>query len=217
MNKQELSALNMAGFIKSQTLILFKLNQLNLYDCADECEDLHDMAENNKQKIVATHKDVAAKARLSTNVSQTLCIKNWFFGAPPRMLAKGRPVMPVKPMRDVQSWQYTGNLYHPTQKPISSLQPLIESFTQPNDIVLDPFAGSGFTCVASALSGRHYIGIKLLAEYHARRLFEFERKYLYNADELTELLAAQLIKPIKNQMQEIYQPVIALMLFLNQN
>ncbi|HGJ5856716.1 Rop family plasmid primer RNA-binding protein (plasmid) [Arsenophonus nasoniae] len=46
MNKQELSALNMAGFIKSQTLILLdKLNQLNLDDCADECEDLHDMAE----------------------------------------------------------------------------------------------------------------------------------------------------------------------------
>ncbi|MDR5611150.1 Rop family plasmid primer RNA-binding protein [Arsenophonus sp.] len=46
MTKQELSALNMAGFIKSQTLILLdKLNQLNLDDCADECEDLHDMAE----------------------------------------------------------------------------------------------------------------------------------------------------------------------------
>ncbi|WP_334473145.1 DNA methyltransferase [Arsenophonus sp. PmNCSU2021_1] len=83
------------------------------------------------------------------------------------LLAKGRPVMPVKPMRDVQSWQYTGNLYHPTQKPISSLQPLIESFTQPNAIVLDPFAGSGSTCIAAALSGRRYIGIELLAEYHA--------------------------------------------------
>ncbi|PAV03201.1 Rop family plasmid primer RNA-binding protein [Arsenophonus sp. ENCA] len=46
MTKQELSAMNMAGFIKSQTLILLdKLNQLNLDDCADECEDLHDMAE----------------------------------------------------------------------------------------------------------------------------------------------------------------------------
>ncbi|WP_074168150.1 Rop family plasmid primer RNA-binding protein [Candidatus Arsenophonus triatominarum] len=46
MTKQELTALNMAGFIKSQTLILLdKLNQLNLDDCADECEDLHDMAE----------------------------------------------------------------------------------------------------------------------------------------------------------------------------
>lgn len=46
MIKQELSALNMAGFIKSQTLILLdKLNQLNLDDCADECEELHEMAE----------------------------------------------------------------------------------------------------------------------------------------------------------------------------
>lgn len=46
MTKQELTALNMAGFIKSQTLILLdKLNQLNLDDCADECEDLHGMAE----------------------------------------------------------------------------------------------------------------------------------------------------------------------------
>ncbi|QBY46433.1 Rop family plasmid primer RNA-binding protein (plasmid) [Arsenophonus nasoniae] len=46
MTKQELTALNIAGFIKSQTLILLdKLNQLNLDDCADECEDLYDMAE----------------------------------------------------------------------------------------------------------------------------------------------------------------------------
>jgi hypothetical protein len=42
------------------------------------------------------------------------------------------------------------------------------------------------------------------------QLFEFERKYLYNSDELTERLAAQLIKPIKNQMQAIYKQVIAL-------
>ncbi|MDR5611478.1 MAG: hypothetical protein RAM36_00045 [Arsenophonus sp.] len=42
------------------------------------------------------------------------------------------------------------------------------------------------------------------------QLFEFERKYLYNSDELTERLAAQLIKPIKNQMQEIYKQIIAL-------
>ncbi|CAA2930722.1 Regulatory protein rop [Arsenophonus endosymbiont of Bemisia tabaci Q2] len=37
MTKQELTALNMAGFIKSQTLILLdKLNKLNLDDCSDE-------------------------------------------------------------------------------------------------------------------------------------------------------------------------------------
>ncbi|WGM08859.1 hypothetical protein [Arsenophonus nasoniae] len=42
------------------------------------------------------------------------------------------------------------------------------------------------------------------------QLFEFERKYLYDSDELTERLAAQLMKPIKKQIQEIYQQVILL-------
>ncbi|WGL99925.1 DNA methyltransferase (plasmid) [Arsenophonus sp. aPb] len=82
------------------------------------------------------------------------------------LLAKGHPLMPKKPIKDVQAWQYTGNLYHPTQKPVSCLQLLIESFTQPHDIVLDPFAGSGATCIAAALSARRYIGIELLPEYH---------------------------------------------------
>lgn len=83
------------------------------------------------------------------------------------ILAKGRPALPAQPLADVQSWQYTGNRHHPTEKPVSSLRPLIESFTQPGAIVLDPFAGSGSTCVAAALSGRRYIGIELLPEYHA--------------------------------------------------
>lgn len=83
------------------------------------------------------------------------------------LLAKGRPPLPASPLPDVQPWQYTGNRHHPTEKPVSSLQPLITSFTQPGAIVLDPFAGSGSTCVAAALTGRRYIGIELLPEYHA--------------------------------------------------
>ncbi|MFK9681435.1 DNA methyltransferase, partial [Escherichia coli] len=62
--------------------------------------------------------------------------------------------------------QYSGNRHHPTEKPVTSLQPLIESFTHPNAIVLDPFAGSGSTCVAALQSGRRYIGIELLEQYH---------------------------------------------------
>lgn len=55
---------------------------------------------------------------------------------------------------------------HPTQKPLSIMKQLIETVTNPNDIVLDPFMGSGSTCVAAALTGRKYIGIELSEEYH---------------------------------------------------
>lgn len=64
------------------------------------------------------------------------------------VLAKGRPALPQNPLPDVMPWEYTGNRHHPTEKPVSILRPLIESFTRPGDLVLDPFAGSGSTCVA---------------------------------------------------------------------
>jgi adenine-specific DNA-methyltransferase len=82
------------------------------------------------------------------------------------ILAKGRPPLPANPMADVQPWAYTGNRHHPTEKPVSILKPLIETFTKPGAIVLDPFAGSGSTCVAAFQTGRRYIGIELLAQYH---------------------------------------------------
>ena len=82
------------------------------------------------------------------------------------LLAKGRPQVPGQPLPDVLPWAYSGNRHHPTEKPVGSLQPLIESFTRPGDIVLDPFAGSGSTCVAAAKCGRRYIGIELLPQYH---------------------------------------------------
>jgi site-specific DNA-methyltransferase (adenine-specific) len=63
---------------------------------------------------------------------------------------------------------------------VSILQPLIESFTQPDAIVLDPFAGSGSTCVAAAQAGRRYIGIELLEQYHTigqQRLYRLRTQH----------------------------------------
>jgi len=65
------------------------------------------------------------------------------------LLAKGQPALPAEPLPDVMPWKYSGNRHHPTQKPVECLAPLIESFSRPRDIVLDPFAGSGSTCVAA--------------------------------------------------------------------
>ncbi len=48
---------------------------------------------------------------------------------------------------------------YPTQKPLLLLERIIEISTDRNDVVLDPFCGSGTTLVAAKLLGRKYIGI----------------------------------------------------------
>lgn len=94
------------------------------------------------------------------------------------LLAKGRPNRPEAPLPDVQPWEYTGNVAHPTEKAVSILRPLVESFAPAGGVVLAPFAGSGSTLVAAALSGRGYVGIELEEKYcqlARRRLAGVER------------------------------------------
>ncbi|EJT04938.1 DNA methyltransferase [Rhizobium sp. CCGE 510] len=82
------------------------------------------------------------------------------------LLAKGPVREPRSPLRDVLGWDNTGNHLHPTQKPLRPLAELIGSFSQPGDLVLDPFCGSGSTLVAARRLGRDYLGIELEAQHH---------------------------------------------------
>ena len=50
---------------------------------------------------------------------------------------------------------------HPTQKPINLLKKLIEIFTDPGDIVIDPCPGSGSTLYAAYELGRHSYGFEV--------------------------------------------------------
>lgn len=54
---------------------------------------------------------------------------------------------------------------HPTQKPVKLIQRLIEIHSNPNDIVLDPFMGSGTTAIASIRSERRFIGFEIDKQY----------------------------------------------------
>lgn len=54
---------------------------------------------------------------------------------------------------------------HPTQKPVLLMQALIELTTQPGQIVLDPFCGSGTTAVAARNTNRHYLACDISPEY----------------------------------------------------
>ena len=54
---------------------------------------------------------------------------------------------------------------HPTIKPLELVKRHLLHATQPDDIVLDPFMGSGTTCVASQEIGRKYIGMEIDSTY----------------------------------------------------
>lgn len=62
-----------------------------------------------------------------------------------------------------------GKAVHPTQKPVETIEPLLEYSSAPGALVLDPFIGSGTTAVACVLSGRRCIG------------FERDRKHFESA------------------------------------
>jgi site-specific DNA-methyltransferase (adenine-specific) len=82
------------------------------------------------------------------------------------LLVKGHPSCPKDTICDVIDWTYSGNKLHPTQKPLSVLLPLIETFSPLGGTVLDPFAGSGSTLVAAKALSRSYIGMEMDANYH---------------------------------------------------
>jgi DNA modification methylase len=95
------------------------------------------------------------------------------------LLAKGNPTLPAQPIPDVLDFPYTRNRLHPTQKPVEALTPLIEAFTKPGDLVLDPFSGSGSTLAAAQQTGRDWTGIELdNGHYHtaSKRLAALQRR-----------------------------------------
>lgn len=56
---------------------------------------------------------------------------------------------------------------HPTQKPIPLLKHLISLFTDPDDVVIDPFAGSGSTLIAAANLGRKAYGFEISKRFYS--------------------------------------------------
>jgi site-specific DNA-methyltransferase (adenine-specific) len=55
--------------------------------------------------------------------------------------------------------------WHGCQMPIAVLDRIIKAASNPGDVVLDPFNGSGTTCLAAALLARKYVGLELNETY----------------------------------------------------
>lgn len=54
---------------------------------------------------------------------------------------------------------------HPTQKPMALTDRIIQHFSNPGDLVLVPFAGSGTECVSAKRHRRHFLGFDVKREY----------------------------------------------------
>ena len=60
-----------------------------------------------------------------------------------------------------KGYQVDGKFDHPSQKPTDLMKKLIGVHSNPNDLIVDPFIGSGSTLVAAKQLGRRYIGIEI--------------------------------------------------------
>ena len=69
------------------------------------------------------------------------------------------------------SWERDGKdipKIHPAQKPVAILKRLIEIFTDPGDVVIDPCCGSGSTLRAAAELGRNAYGFEIDRNFYTR-------------------------------------------------
>ena len=65
----------------------------------------------------------------------------------------------------VPFWSMPENTDHPTQKPEKLIAKLMLASSEPRDVVLDPFLGSGTTSVVAKKLGRQYVGIEQDLDY----------------------------------------------------
>ncbi len=65
----------------------------------------------------------------------------------------------------VPFWSMPENTDHPTQKPEKLLAKIILASSNPGDVVLDPFLGSGTTSVVARKLDRRYVGVEIDATF----------------------------------------------------
>jgi len=71
---------------------------------------------------------------------------------------------------------------HPAPFPIELPYRLIQLYTFKDDVVLDPFCGSGSTCIAAIKAGRHYVGYDTEKEYiqlAERRIRDYKQQFTF--------------------------------------
>ena len=90
---------------------------------------------------------------------------------------------------------HNGKTLHPTQKPEALLYRILMATTNPDDVVLDPFMGTGTTCVVAKRLGRKWIGIEQDKSY-----IDFAQKRISLTEETDKSFLSSIVKPLPNKI-----------------
>lgn len=73
--------------------------------------------------------------------------------------------------------------FHPTQKPLALIEDLINKHSNPEDVVLDCFSGSGTTALAAFNLNRNFVGCELSKEYFDKSIKRLRESGAISEDE----------------------------------
>lgn len=76
-----------------------------------------------------------------------------------------------------------GDGKHRCEKPLDLMLDLVEWFSDPGEMVIDPFAGSGTTGLAARLTGREFMGAEMDPEWAAKATSRIETSVLSERDQ----------------------------------
>ena len=111
--------------------------------------------------------------------------KAYLFGKPPKRT--GRPL--VVGQYTPGGWKKAERLDHPCPRSIDHVRWLVSVWSNRDDVVIDPFAGSGTTGLACLYTRRRFVGIEIVPKYFDGMVHRLEAAW--TGGPLMELLETQ--------------------------
>lgn len=164
------SEINMSGNVFAHNNIKFSEWIPKCYEILQNDSHAYFMTNNkNLKEILITIENVGFKIFKTLIWAKDNCITNMYYMDSHEYIIFCRKGKAKKinncGTKSVLNYANPKNKVHPTEKPIDMLQVLIGNSSEENDIVLDPFMGSGTTGVACKNLNRNFIGIELDDKY----------------------------------------------------
>ena len=185
------------GTTKTDTFLKYKLDVLNSFDEMVYQNWIiwsYDWGGRTQKNFARKHEDLLMYSKVNKKLMKKNDREEFLFNkddvrVPYVMKKSVRKNVELNPLGKIPTdvWQknnhttskeYAG--WHPTQKPLELLSRIIKANTNPGDLVLDCFSGSGSTAVACSLNNRSFVGSELDKEYYEQSLTRI--------DELTGIL-----------------------------